>query len=87
MVWTQKQRIATTLTLDCTYGKIHHFVAGKIHYELPISIAMLNYQRVNHGNIMENYGEYMEINVYEPNTANIYNISMIRNSLRIFCSA
>ena len=42
---------------------------------------------VNHGNIMENYVEYMETHGYEQNTANIYKLSMIWNSLRVFCSA
>ena len=29
------------------YGEIHHFIAGKIHYKWPFSIAMLVHQRVS----------------------------------------
>ena len=33
-------------TINNSYGKIHHFIAGKIHYNWPFLIAMLVYQRV-----------------------------------------
>ena len=37
--------------LTFCHGKIHHAINGKIHYQWPCSIAMLNYQRVSLGTL------------------------------------
>ena len=44
LVWDLYRLPSGELTF--CHGKIHHFIAGKIHYKWPFSIAMLVHQRV-----------------------------------------